>query len=314
METGALTRDAGGGGPGGCRADEDWFAPFRPWMPPGDPRPAGRIDLEALNRLAAARGLHAEGGLPHRFADANEVGPAAYERVIRERGEVPTRLAGPGMLHDWFNAMAWLAWPRTKARLNRLQSDALAACDERASRRGALRDAATLFDESGALFVCTDPALVDALRRFDWRALFVEGRDRFRAAARVHLVGHGLGEKLLAPYKALCAHAWIVQAPPDAPVDALAGDALDAAASAQLQPDTLRAAALCPLPLLGVPGWWPDNADPVFYDDPQVFRAGRRAGPRQRKIRTGAGRAIAGCGAQAPSLEEGPDSTGQDAG
>ncbi len=314
METGALTRDAGGGGPGGCRADEDWFAPFRPWMPPGDPRPAGRIDLEALNRLAAARGLHAEGGLPLRFADANEVGPAAYERVIRERGEVPTRLAGPGMLHDWFNAMAWLAWPRTKARLNRLQSDALAACDERASRRGALRDAATLFDESGALFVCTDPALVDALRRFDWRALFVEGRDRFRAAARVHLVGHGLGEKLLAPYKALCAHAWIVQAPPDAPVDALAGDALDAAASAQLQPDTLRAAALCPLPLLGVPGWWPDNADPVFYDDPQVFRAGRRAGPRQRKIRTGAGRAIAGCGAQAPSLEEGPDSTGQDAG
>ena len=314
METGALTRDAGGGGPGGCRADEDWFAPFRPWMPPGDPRPAGRIDLEALNRLAAARGLHAEGGLPLRFADANEVGPAAYERVIRERGEVPTRLAGPGMLHDWFNAMAWLAWPRTKARLDRLQSDALAACDERASRRGALRDAATLFDESGALFVCTDPALVDALRRFDWRALFVEGRDRFRAAARVHLVGHGLGEKLLAPYKALCAHAWIVQAPPDAPVDALAGDALDAAASAQLQPDTLRAAALCPLPLLGVPGWWPDNADPVFYDDPQVFRAGRRAGPRQRKIRTGAGRAIAGCGAQAPSLEEGPDSTGQDAG
>ena len=314
METGALTRDAGGGGPGGCRADEDWFAPFRPWMAPGDPRPAGRIDLEALNRLAAARGLRTEGGLPLRFADANELGPAAYERVIRERGEVPTRLAGPGMLHDWFNAMAWLAWPRTKARLNRLQSDALAACDERASRRGALRDAATLFDESGALFVCTDPALVDALRRFDWRALFVEGRDRFRAAARVHLVGHGLGEKLLAPYKALCAHAWIVQAPPDAPVDALAGDALDAAASAQLQPDTLRAAALCPLPLLGVPSWWPDNADPVFYDDPQVFRAGRRAGPRQRKIRIGAGRAIAGCGAQAPSLEEGPDSTGQDAG
>lgn len=314
METDALIHDAGGRDPGGCGVVEDWFAPFRPWMPPSDPRPGGRIDLESLNRLAAARGLRTEGGLPLRFIDANEVGSAAYERVIRERGEVPTRLAGPGMLHDWFNAMAWLAWPRTKARLNRLQSDALAACDQRASRRGALRDAATLLDESGALFVCSDPALVDALRRFDWRALFVEGRDRFRAAARVHLIGHGLGEKLLAPYKALCAHAWIVAAAPDAADDAVADGALDAAVSAQLQPDALRPAALCPLPLLGVPGWWPDNADPAFYDDPQVFRAGRRARPPQRKMRSGAGRAIAGGDAQAPSLEEGPDSTGQDAG
>jgi hypothetical protein len=60
-------------------------------------------------------------------------------------------------------------------------------------------------------------------------------------------------------------------------VDIELHDALDAAASAQLQPDTLRAAALCPLPLLGVPGWWPGNADPTFYDDSRVFRAGRRS-------------------------------------
>jgi hypothetical protein len=31
-----------------------------------------------------------------------------------------------------------------------------------------------------------------------------------------------------------------------------------------------------PLPVLGVPYFWPDNADPLFYDDTQVFRAGRR--------------------------------------
>ena len=31
-----------------------------------------------------------------------------------------------------------------------------------------------------------------------------------------------------------------------------------------------------PLPLLGVPGWWPDNEDPSFYDDASVFRAKRR--------------------------------------
>jgi len=32
-----------------------------------------------------------------------------------------------------------------------------------------------------------------------------------------------------------------------------------------------------PLPVLGVPGWWPANADHRFYDDPAVFRLGGRA-------------------------------------
>ena len=34
---------------------------------------------------------------------------------------------------------------------------------------------------------------------------------------------------------------------------------------------------LCPLPLLGVPGWWPANADPAFYDDASVFRSRPRS-------------------------------------
>jgi Protein of unknown function (DUF3025) len=33
--------------------------------------------------------------------------------------------------------------------------------------------------------------------------------------------------------------------------------------------DTLK---LYPLPLLGVPGWHPDNQSPAFYDDRSVFR------------------------------------------
>ncbi len=290
--------------------DAPWFEPFRPWMARSDPRASGHIDLDLLNRLAEARGLRTEEGLPLRFADARAAPSGAYERVIREHGAVPTRACGAGMLHDWFNALAWLAWPRTKARLNRLHSDAIVAQQTTLPGRGALRDAATILDESGVLFVCNDPALAEALRRFDWRALFVDGRPRFLAAARVRLLGHGLGEKLLAPYKALCAHAWIVEAPAGTPIDALDGDALDAAASATLGAARLRASALSPLPLLGVPGWWPANSAPAFYDDAQVFRPGRRRG----RIAPGAGRTIAGCGAQAPPLEEGPDSTGQDAG
>jgi len=33
---------------------------------------------------------------------------------------------------------------------------------------------------------------------------------------------------------------------------------------------------LSPLPVLGVPGWWPDNERESFYDDADYFRSGRR--------------------------------------
>ena len=31
-----------------------------------------------------------------------------------------------------------------------------------------------------------------------------------------------------------------------------------------------------PLPVLGVPGWWPANESPAFYDDATVFRQAAR--------------------------------------
>ena len=208
------------GGPAGSDLDAAWFEPTRRWALRSDPRVAGRIDIALLNRFAAERVLRTEDGLPLRFVDAGQAPLGAYELVIRDTGAVPTRVQGAGMLHDWFNALAWLAFPRIKARLNRLHSDAVAAAagaSANQGRRGALRDAATVFDESGALFVCRDASLLASLRRRDWHGLFVDGRARFADAATVCVVGHGVCEKLLAPYKALCAHAWIVELEPDLP-------------------------------------------------------------------------------------------------
>ena len=34
---------------------------------------------------------------------------------------------------------------------------------------------------------------------------------------------------------------------------------------------------LQPLPVLGVPGWWPDNEAEGFYDNRDYFRPGRQA-------------------------------------
>ncbi|MFW9622167.1 MAG: DUF3025 domain-containing protein, partial [Macromonas sp.] len=55
--------------------------------------------------------------------------------------------------------------------------------------------------------------------------------------------------------------------PPDATIHPW-----DAWLAQQLAPDWLARKPFTPLPVLGVPGWWPANADPTFYADAQVFR------------------------------------------
>jgi hypothetical protein len=260
-----------------------WFDAIRPMLAalgedPGAGRWAGC--LERLDRMARSRGLRNEQGLALAFVDAATLPDDAYERHIWRTGQVPTRTSGDGAWHDLFNALAWLAYPRTKARLNRLQAQAIERDGVRA-RRGGLRDAATLFDENAVIVVTANSGLVDALRAFDWHALFVADRDDFVRDVRVHAFGHALVDKLRRPYKAICAHAWVVD-----PSGAGGADA-DTLTAGTLDEDTLRVGAFTPLPVLGIPGWWPANRDPGFYDDPLVFRPGRsrHAGPRSGTAR-----------------------------
>lgn len=224
------------------------------------------VPLAALDRLARLRSLRSGGDRALRFVAADSVAPDAYEVHIARTGEVPTRTDGPGALHDLLNALAWLAWPGAKARLNAVQ----AAVIERegiGGRRGAARDAATLFDENAALFVTRDEGLGEALRSRDWRGLFLDRRAAFAERASVRLFGHALVQKLFAPYKAICAHAWMVPLPADAPDTEV--DAWLAARFAQAGPSLEDAR---PLPVLGIPGWWPANEEAGFYADESVFR------------------------------------------
>ena len=54
---------------------------------------------------------------------------------------------------------------------------------------------------------------------------------------------------------------------------------IDAWLAQDLTADKLATKPFSPLPVLGVPGWWPANETPAFYDDASVFR------PRRLKIR-----------------------------
>ncbi|HEY0858247.1 MAG TPA: DUF3025 domain-containing protein [Albitalea sp.] len=241
----------------------DWQ---RPWLAPTRALGAAVCaDLErgdsvaaALNRYAGTETPTLAAG-PLRFV-AHEALPVgeAYEAFIRRTGQVPTR----DNLHDLFNGLVWLAFAPLKRRLNELQAAEIERLGIGATR-GPVRDALTLFDENAVLWQAP-PELVDALHRRDWEGLFVTRRSQWREA-RTTLFGHALMDKLVTPRKAITAHAW------------LAPQGVDAAGhfAATLTADALAAKPFLPLPVLGVPGWWQDNADAGFYADASVFRPAR---------------------------------------
>lgn len=214
-----------------------WFAPYRDVAAP------------VLQRLAAGQPVHA--ALGHaRFEPAGALA-TGYEQHVAATGRVPTR----DNAHDLFNGLVWLRCPAFKAALNAAH---VAAPPAPPGRRGPLRDALTLLDESGLLLAGPAP-LRAALQARDWPALFITHRALWREACLL-VVGHALLEKLLTPRKPLCARVlW---------VDDVEAPAL---------PAGLAPAQLPPLPVLGIPGWWAPNASRAFYADDRVFRQPRLA-------------------------------------
>jgi hypothetical protein len=258
----------------------DWS---QPWLAPladrGERwRNAARADyatyLRTLNDDARAAAHVTGRGKPLSFIAQDELpAGASYEGHIAETGGVPTR----HNLHDFFNASMWFQFPRIKAVLNLRQSVEI---DARGigPTRGPARDALTLFDENAILFACADPVLAQALRAFDWRTLFIDERKAWRRRCEARVFGHALLEKLVTPYKACTGHAWIVEVEPNYFVtdDTERRAILDAAVADALSAEAPSSRRFAPLPVLGVPGWWPPNEAPSFYDDPRVFRSGRR--------------------------------------
>lgn len=253
-----------------------WLAPYAErgarWQRCAESDPADFVGV--LAREARGAGHTTGQGRSLSFIEQAELPPGrAYEAHIAATGGVPTRRN----LHDFFNALVWFAHPRVKATLNARQARAIER-DGIGGARGAERDFLTLFDENAVLFVCADPSLSAALTAFDWRRLFVDERGAWGTRCQARVFGHALLEKLIAPYKACTGHAWIVAAPSDYfewPRERQDGW-LDRAVAESLAHGVLENGRYAPLPVLGVPGFWPANADPAFYDDAYVFRAGRR--------------------------------------
>ena len=240
----------------------DWSAPWlAPWRALGQPLTQQLLqdDPSVHQALQTA----APQGAPVVFVPQSALPEGtAYEQHIWDTRGVPTR----DNLHDFFNGLVWLEFPQAKRRINELQAQAIAQ-DGVGAVRGPLRDALTVFDENGALLQAP-AALWQALRARDWQRLFIELRPLW-AEARLLLFGHALLEKLVSPRKPMVAHVY--QAPQA--IKSIA--ALDGWLAQAMQPQPWDTKPFAPLPVLGVPGWWPGNEAPEFYADAQVFRPPR---------------------------------------
>ena len=250
------------------------FDPLRPWLA----RIGGNPGIADLNQLAAAGSSQTASGHPIRFCAAEVAGAGHYEERIFASGLVETR---PDNLHDLFNALVWLAFPRTKATMNARH---VARLRVEGPRRGPLRDLLTLFDEGGVIVACAEDACAEIeslVRGFQWQSLFWERRGSLADEVRFVLTGHNAYEKALAPYPGITCKSLFIPTP----ADFLAGSSADlvawldarAATWVDALPEGASPREMPPLPVFGFPGWLPDSACAGFYADRRWFRTGRKA-------------------------------------
>ena len=251
-----------------------WLRAFGGEAPPG---------VDALNALLGKLALppQAASGAPVRFVLPAR-GAAGYEERVYANGEVETRADN---WHDFFNALAWLAYPRTKRILNGRHHAALLAQRAAGSgARGAVRDAITQFDECGIVVASASSALKDLLCAHEWKHLFWTHRAELAREMRFFVFGHATWDQLRAPFVGLTAKAvfldveaaWLARS-----IEQQVADVDARLAEKFLRPDAYaQPRDFQPLPLLGIPGVVAESEAPSYYDDMRQFRPKKR-GPAE---------------------------------
>lgn len=220
----------------------------------------------SLNRLRES--------LPHTVPlfepSTDNLGALEYERRVGAN-VIPTR----DLSHDWYNGLVWLAFSRAKREINgrHIEDERQADISDGNAKatssngRSRLRDALTLFDESGALLLATKPSSAEALLNHDWPTFFSGGAQMQAQEKRLLVFGHGLLDSLHLPHKGLCAKVIPIHVKN---LD-MSFDTLDSLLVQVVQRIT-DPGNFSPLPVMGIAEWFSQASSPGFYDDKTVFR------------------------------------------
>lgn len=234
----------------------------------------------------------AQGGKPESFEEH-------YESRIYLRGELQTRLEN---WHDFFNAMCWLQFPKTKAALNALHYKN-SKTRRLGTNRSPVENALTLFDECGAIIVADDEAIFERIRSHQWKDLFWNNAawnnaSPFGRHVKCYVFGHAMHEKALNPYIGMTAHSLMFKQDREffqqddaaqlSDIDQMLAEAWLNTSPANGAPGSSPLSSNNPnnkietpkdlqaFPLLGVPGWWRGRQDEAFYLNTDYFRSKRR--------------------------------------
>lgn len=222
--------------------------------------------LEFLNQLFAKKRLRIrsvpQGKKPRCFEEH-------YEPRIYLKGELQTRTRN---WHDFFNALVWLQFSRTKLELNRLHY--LEALQRRpGTNRTQLENAITLFDECGCIIVSSNQKLLTLIRNHQWSDLFLGHRSAFSTNIQCYVFGHAMYEKALSPYIGMTCQAILIHEPS---LVSAGLDEIDAHLAQLWTSGAIRNPAdLSPFPILGVPGWYDGDQTDAFYANRDYFRPKR---------------------------------------
>ncbi len=256
------------------------YAPFSPWQPYFEQHQSNWPTLAELQTIIAQQApIRSHGGTLIHLVNQDSTALSfidQYESRIYLKGEIQTRTHS---WHDLFQVLVWCRFPATKVVLNKRhyqQSWQRNQHEPIDKRRTPIENALTLFDECGAIIVSCRPNLLTLVIDHDWETLFCAQRQTLKKEFGCFVFGHALHEKTVAPYIGMTAKAVFILVEPhffnlSLPEQAVQLDVL----VAQIMDAIQSPKELHPFPLLGIPGWHPDNESPEFYRNLAYFRPAR---------------------------------------
>jgi len=192
-----------------------------------------------------------------------------YEPRVYLKKELQTRTSN---WHDFFNALIWLKFRKTKKTLNTLHYDE-AILRNKGTNRSTLENRITQFDECGAIVVSNDNNLLELIRNHEWEELFINHREQFGTSMECIIFGHAIFEKALNPYIGMTCHCILLE--DDDILKEIKQDNMESLDSylAELWANQIRfnPAKFHPLPILGIPGYW-KSQNTEFYKNKKYFR------------------------------------------
>ncbi|WP_340679325.1 DUF3025 domain-containing protein [Paraglaciecola sp.] len=196
-----------------------------------------------------------------------------YEQIIYQQQLIPTR---PDSWHDLFNGLIWLQFPQVKQLLNQLHIEDIK--QHGLSPRTLRRNNITHFDECGVIVTVEEgyEFLLEQLSQHQWQSVFVDHRDFWGQKIQHFMFGHANLEMLLQPFIGLTGK-WLGLIVPKGFARLPLKQQLvlvDKQLIGQISQDNVFAhkKALLPIPLLGIPGCYPDNQHAAFYQNTDYFR------------------------------------------